>query len=250
MLLHTTSTGSGKPIILLHGYLSSSHYFTPLVRRLGTTHRVITIDLLGFGASPKPKGHYGYEQHIAALHETIESLDIAEPFALLGHSMGSLIALRYASQYGDRVRTLLLFNTPLFTNKTQMIESHKATGKHYQILLFSPIRHTLWSALRLVPHTSLRHRAPINYTDAVRIPRHAREGSYKNIIGDARLFTDIRKVAMPVLLIVGRYDRVVYQQNLQGKQLPSNVELRVVETGHHTIVKNTDIAEDLIRNFI
>lgn len=249
-ILYSEIKGNGKVLVLLHGYLSSSHYFKHISEELKTTHKVISIDLLGFGKSPKPRGNYTYEEHVAALHATLEHLKIASPFTLLGHSMGALIALRYAVKYGDTIDRLLLFNPPLFTNTNQMIEAHKASGRHYRVFLYSPARNGYWKALKLVPHTASKKRPAINFTDTLRMSRHAREGSYRHILGGSELFTDLRKTTMPVLIVNGRYDRSVYNKNLEGKELPSNVRLETVETGHHTLVKNVELAERLIQTFV
>ncbi|RYF28987.1 MAG: alpha/beta hydrolase [Chloroflexi bacterium] len=247
--LHTISRGSGPTVILLHGYLSSGHYFKSIQKRLAETHHVIAIDLLGFGKSPKPRADYTYDDHITAIHDTIEQLGVTKPYVLIGHSMGALIALRYTTVFADDVRSLQLFNPPIFSDINQMIETHKKTGRHYRMMLYSPIREGYWKALKAVPHNRSIRRPEINFADTVRMSKHAREGSYKNILGGAQFFSDLRKVTVPTSLIVGRYDRLVYQENLQTKELPSNIDLQIVETGHHTLVKNIDLGESLIRQF-
>lgn len=55
MSLHYHITGSGPTIILLHGFLSDSRYWRGITSSLSQHYRVVTIDLLGFGKSPKPK---------------------------------------------------------------------------------------------------------------------------------------------------------------------------------------------------
>lgn len=249
-ILYSQTSGRGEVIVLLHGYLSSSHYFKHIVQQLQSTHKVISIDLLGFGKSPKPRGDYTYQDQINALSATLQKLKITSPFTLLGHSMGALIALRYAVDYGDSISRLLLFNPPLFTHTNQMIESHKATGRRYRAFLYSPARNSYWKALKLVPHNISKKRPAINFTDTLRMSKHAREGSYKHILGGSEFFTDLRKTTMPVLLVNGRYDRAVYAENLAGKELPSNVQLEIVETGHHTLVKNVTLGDQLIQDFV
>lgn len=249
-LLHIETIGTGPVIVFLHGYLSSSQYFKHIRTLLAKDHTILTMDLLGFGASPKPRGNYTYNDHINAIHRTLQSLHITAPFILIGHSMGALISLRYATIYADDVRQLMLFNPPVFTDINQMIENHKKTGRHYRAMLYSPARGGYWKALQLVPHVRTRHRPAINFADTLAMSRHAREGSYRHILGGAEIFTDLRKTSMPVLLVNGRYDRAVYQENLATKELPSNVTVVTVETGHHTLVKNRHLAEEVIRSHL
>lgn len=248
--LHTTIRGNGQPIVLIHGFLSSSHYFKPLVRRLEKTHQVISIDLLGFGKSPKPRISYTFEDHTDALHRTLQQYAISTPFTLVGHSMGALIALRYAATYPDSIAQLQLFNAPMFTDASQMIEHHKSSGTHYRTLLYSRLRSGYWGALKLVPHNATSRRPPINFADTVRMSRHAREGSYKNIIASGEFFSDLRKITVDTVVVVGKYDRVVYQENLRGRSLPSHVTIQIVESGHHTLVKTIDEGERILRKHL
>ncbi|MDB5176545.1 MAG: alpha/beta hydrolase [Candidatus Saccharibacteria bacterium] len=249
-ILHSEISGQGKTIVLLHGYLSSSHYFKAIRPYLERDFTVVAIDLLGFGKSPKPRIDYTYEQHIDAVRQTIELLNIQKPFTLLGHSMGALIALRYAVDYPEEIDDLLLFNPPLFTDNDQMLETHKATGRHYRAMLHSPARHLYWPSLKLVPRNSTKYRGPINFTDSVRMSSRAREGSYRHIIGGAQAFNDLKKTWMPVLLVNGKYDRAVYIQNLARHKFPSNVTVQTIETGHHPLVKNVGLAEEVIRSHL
>lgn len=248
-LLHSHSSGQGDTIVLLHGYLSSGQYFKRLQKRLAIDHHVIALDLLGFGQSPKPKTDYTYDDHIDAIHATLQQLDITD-YALLGHSMGALIALRYATQYPAGIRKTLLFNPPLFTDREQMTTTHVSTGRRYRILLYSRGKRLYWMALRLVPRRYSKRRKPINFTDMISMNRHAREGSYYHVLGGATPFDDLNDVTIPTLLAVGLHDRDIYLDNLQGRTFPRHVTIRKIDADHHPIVRKLNMSEDLIRSYL
>ena len=89
---------------MVHGIASSSVTFERLVPLVEPFHRVIAIDLLGFGESPMPEdAEYTIDEHTAALARTIRSLRLREPFVLVGHSLGALIATRYAATHAGKV---------------------------------------------------------------------------------------------------------------------------------------------------
>jgi pimeloyl-ACP methyl ester carboxylesterase len=93
-----TDAGIGPVVILVHGIASSSVTFYEVIPMLTPNHRVIAVDILGFGASPAPDGcEYRLEDHVRALAATIRSLKLREPFVLVGHSLGGLISTRYAA---------------------------------------------------------------------------------------------------------------------------------------------------------
>lgn len=112
--------GSGEPILLLHGLLSSHSYWDEVAKHIPTNkYEVIAPDLLGFGQSDKPKDlDYKIDDHVAAIEKAVFD-NIKTPVTLVGHSMGAMIALRLATKYPDRVKSLVLVNLPLFPDAKQ-----------------------------------------------------------------------------------------------------------------------------------
>jgi pimeloyl-ACP methyl ester carboxylesterase len=115
LLSVTGDTGSGPVVVMIHGIASSSVTFVHLVPLLEPDHRVITIDILGFGSSPNPpESTYTLDEHVAALDRTIRTLGLREPFTLVGHSLGSLIAARYAATHRRALHRLVLVSSPIY----------------------------------------------------------------------------------------------------------------------------------------
>lgn len=107
--------GTGQPVILLHGIASSSATFDLVVPLLRDNHRVISLDLLGFGKSPSPAtASYTLEEHVASVDRTIRSLKLTGRITLVGHSLGSLIAARYAAQNPALFAHLILVSPPVY----------------------------------------------------------------------------------------------------------------------------------------
>ncbi len=250
-LLYSNVSGKGKQtIVLLHGYLASSQYFKHIRKRLEQRYHVVALDLLGFGRSPKPRIDYTYDDHIAAVRYTLDQLGVKRPYILLGHSMGALIALRYATLYGNAISKLLLFNPPLFANPSELIQTHRESGRRYRVLLYTRRRHLYWAVLNLLPKNRSAKRKAINLTDITSPSSRARERSYRHIIIDSRPFQDMRKLTVPTLLAVGDHDRYIYLENLRQRNLPTNITLRIIDTGHHPLVRDVDLSDNLIRSFL
>lgn len=99
----------GDTIVLVHGFLGSSYDYRYLSERLSETHRVIAVDLPGFGHSDKPLDYdYTRENQAETLASLMEALGI-ERYVLGGHSMGGDVVLRHADMYPERVEKLVLF---------------------------------------------------------------------------------------------------------------------------------------------
>jgi len=107
--------GTGPPLILVHGIASSHVVFQVVIPELAASNRVIAVDLLGFGLSPAPiDATYTVEEHVAYLHRTIRSLRLRRPAIIVGHSMGCLIASRYARRHPSAVAGLVLVSPPIY----------------------------------------------------------------------------------------------------------------------------------------
>ena len=92
--------GSGKPVVMIHGWPLHSamwEYQAPVLATNGM--RVITYDRRGFGKSSQPWGGYDYDTLAGDLHAIMENLDLREA-ALVGFSMGGGEIARYLSRYG------------------------------------------------------------------------------------------------------------------------------------------------------
>lgn len=91
-----TDTGSGPPLVFLHGWGSESSVFAGLVADLGNRHRCIRIDLPGFGKTPPPPAPWSSGEYAEWLRGLLESIGVNQP-VLLGHSFGGKVAARLAA---------------------------------------------------------------------------------------------------------------------------------------------------------
>ena len=110
--------------VFIHGIASDSSAFNGALKYLEGTQslkeiRFVAFDLLGSGKSQKSdKLKYNYGEQLEALHNSIEKLKIGDiPLVLVGHSMGTLIATRYADTYKKSVKELILVSPPVYTEK-------------------------------------------------------------------------------------------------------------------------------------
>jgi pimeloyl-ACP methyl ester carboxylesterase len=103
--LYYDDHGSGKPVVLIHGWpLSGRSWEKQLPALLEGGYRVITYDRRGFGDSSKPTSGYDYDTFAADLHALITKLDLRDA-ALVGFSMGGGEVARYLGTHGsERVR--------------------------------------------------------------------------------------------------------------------------------------------------
>ena len=105
--LHVDDTGgSGRPVVLIHGWPLSGASWSEQVPALESAgYRVITYDRRGFGRSDKPSKGYDYDTLTEDLHTLLGELDVSD-VTIVGFSMGGGEVARYFSKYGtDRVHS-------------------------------------------------------------------------------------------------------------------------------------------------
>lgn len=106
MLLHTHSSGSGKPVVLIHGLFGSFENLGVIARSLSADYQVINVDVRNHGRS----GHSDtmtYALMAEDLAQTLLDLGINKA-SVLGHSMGGKLAMAFALAYPERVDKLIL----------------------------------------------------------------------------------------------------------------------------------------------
>ena len=118
--LYYEDHGSGKPVVLIHGYpLSGASWEKQTAALLAAGHRVITYDRRGFGKSSQPTSGYNYDTFAEDLHKLVSQLELRD-FALVGFSMGGGEVARYIGKYGSKgvSKAVFISSVPPFLLKT------------------------------------------------------------------------------------------------------------------------------------
>jgi pimeloyl-ACP methyl ester carboxylesterase len=106
--------GAGEPVVLIHGFPTSGHLWTEVVPHVPPGHRVVVIDLLGFGRSDRPRARaVTVTAHADRAIELFDALGITRA-CVVGHDAGGGIAQSMAVRYPDRVSRLCLVDSVAF----------------------------------------------------------------------------------------------------------------------------------------
>lgn len=112
--LYYTQEGLGKPVIFLHGFMTSSHLWRGITPGLTYGNTIYALDLMGSGLSEKPQNQtYSIDTYVNQLSKFIEGFHLENPI-IGGHDIGGSIAALYAVRNPGKVRKLIVMNAPLF----------------------------------------------------------------------------------------------------------------------------------------
>jgi pimeloyl-ACP methyl ester carboxylesterase len=110
--------GEGDALVLIHGVGMNRGVWAPQVDALQDSFRVVSYDMLGHGASRLPTALPVLDEYAAQLAALLDHLQI-DVAHVVGHSMGSLIALEFALQYPARVASVVALNAVYDRTPTQ-----------------------------------------------------------------------------------------------------------------------------------
>lgn len=144
------ASADGRPtLLMLHGLGDSSESWVPVLDGLAERFRVIAPDLLGHGASDKPRADYSAAAFANGMRDLLNVLDV-ERVTVVGHSLGGGVAAQFAYQYPQRTERLALVS-PGGVDRDVSILLRLAAAPFSE--LFVPFAHT--SPGRLVARVGL-----------------------------------------------------------------------------------------------
>jgi 3-oxoadipate enol-lactonase len=235
--IHSLVEGDGPAVILAHGWAASHRDWEAQIPALvNAGYRVYAVDHLGHGESEKPPAAEAYtlENVYHAFCAWVDRILPAEPFALIGHSMGGYISILYASEHANRVRALGLID-PLYASE-QMTFSLKLFFSQPN-LLASAVRAApargIAALYRFTPHRQLPLTTRLKIARAY---KHASPLIAYLLHTFPSLENRLHQVTAPTMLIYGEKDTSLKPALFPqlARQLPNLVTLHSFANTSHT----------------
>ncbi|WBB78696.1 alpha/beta hydrolase [Micromonospora sp. WMMD882] len=110
--LHYVRTGSGPPLVLLHGWPETWWSWRHVMPELAREHTVIAFDLPGLGDSTVPSDGYDKATTARRIRQAVHALGFRQ-IELMGHDVGALVAYPYARDFPDEVTRVAVVESPL-----------------------------------------------------------------------------------------------------------------------------------------
>jgi pimeloyl-ACP methyl ester carboxylesterase len=110
-IVHYEVLGRGRPLVFLHGWVGSWRYWIPNMQAASTCCRAYALDLWGFGDTAKNPHYYSLLQQIELLNLFLRELGIGK-ITLVGHGLGAVVALLFATHNPGQLERLMLVGLP------------------------------------------------------------------------------------------------------------------------------------------
>lgn len=216
---------NGRTVLLFHGRNFPSSYWKPVIETLTEAgYRVIAPDQIGFGKSSKPTFDLHFDELARNTAKLLDELDIEE-VDVVAHSMGGMLSMRFARDFPDRVRRVLmtgpigledygLYVPPVPTEKLIAMEA-KVTPEDYRESLKTRYRLTLPDE-DLDPFVWAR----TGMRDSAEFPRWLRAfaNSAQMVLREPVVY-DMPFVKQPVLIVMGENDHVAPGKGAAPKEM-------------------------------
>lgn len=229
--------GDGPVIVFIHGIASSSATFARVIPQLSDRYRCISFDLLGFGDSPSPgDATFTIEEHVDSIRATIHSLKLDAPFILVGHSLGSLLAARYAARHPSKVSRLVLVSPPVYVPASQIGDPlvRARVGAYMRAYEF------LRTNKEFTMATADTLRRLFQLDEILDVSEHNWRAfvlSLQNCIETQTTISDIAAVRVPIDVVYGSLDQFIAPGTMRIIEQMRHVTMHRIEANDHLIRK-------------
>lgn len=221
-------------VLFLHGIGNSGESWQRVIQDLPSDIRVVVIDLLGFGKSPRPGwAIYNAKTQARSVIATFLKLNIRQPVIIVGHSLGGLVAVEVAHRYPLIVRSLVLCSPPFYkaSQQKKLLPSYDTLLKElYGLVQRYPEKFLLISQLAM--RLGLVDKSYNVTSETVPVYINALTAS---IINQTTL-NDALKLTVPTRILYGQFDPMVVFANFKwlAKHNP-HVTIKSLLVGHEML---------------
>lgn len=259
--LYSEVIGSGRPLVLLHGFGANVYTWKGIIPSLSANHKIIAIDLKGFGKSDKPQdNHYSARDQAALVSSLIIDQQLSD-FTIVGHSFGGAVALLTAIELKekgyDKLQSMVLIDPVAYDQSLPTFISVLRLPILGKILLqLIPEEFQAKQILRLVYHDQSKITPETIHAYATPLKESAAKWALQRT-SDQLIPSDLptiiskyKTLYYPTLIIVGKFDNIV------PPELPLKLSLDLplaklvtISSGHAPQEESPAETTELILNF-
>lgn len=244
-----TDKGKGSSVVLLHGFLENKSMWNDYILEISKKNRVITIDLLGHGATECLGYVHSMEDNADIVQAVLQELKIRKS-VLIGHSMGGYVALAFAEFYPENVKGIVLLNSTSRADsderKTNRDRAIKAVKQNYTAFVRMSIANLFSEKNRIILIDEIENVK----TEALKTPLQGIVASLEGMKIRKDREVILHFAAYPILLVLGREDPVLnYDENVTQIE-NTTVKLHTFNDGHMSTIENKQELMQVLLEFL
>jgi len=246
-------SGSGTPLILVHGYPLNRTLWRGQVKGLSGIARVIAPDLRGHGESKNTPGSFSMQLLAKDIWELIQNLGIKEPVVLCGLSMGGYICFEFYRNYPKMVKGMIL------TATKSTADSIEAKAKRDEAAELARDQGPLAIAAAMLP----KMMAPATYQAQPNLVEQVRKMmeniSTQTIVGDLKAMKNredstslLDKMDIPVLILHGMDDQIIpmTEVDTMKNRIKTSTLVLIPEAGHLLNLEQPNRFNQAVKEFM
>jgi pimeloyl-ACP methyl ester carboxylesterase len=245
-------SGEGRPLLFLHGWALAQHSYRHTLERLVRAgYRVYAPSLPGFGGTPGLPGgdDMSFERYAKWVDDFCVALELSEPAFCVGHSFGGGVAIRFAHDYPERVRCLVLVNSvggSVWQSSGGVVRTLAERplwdwGLHFpgDILPLKQMRRVLPVVLEDALPNLIR-----NPMAVLRVSKLARDADL------AAELDELKERRLPVVVLWGDQDRILPMDTFEELCRRLGTEGAVVHGSHSWLLADPDTFAEVLTNAV
>ncbi len=234
--------GSGYPVLLSHGYSSSSVMWKGQIAPLTDRYRLITWDMRGHGQTDSPPAHEDYSEALTVedMRALMAHLDVSQA-VVGGLSLGGYVSLAFYLAHPEMVRALILCDTgPGYRNEQARAQWNE----------------TAFRRAETFEQRGLDALGGSAEVQAARATHRSAEGLARAARGmlaqfDSRVIESLERIAVPTLLIVGANDTpFLNATDYMEKKIPGARKVVIADAGHSSNIDQPEAFNRAVREFL
>lgn len=236
-------------ILFIHGIGESNTIWNPIISKLPSDIRTVSIDLLGFGKSKKPRlVEYSAKTQARSVITTLLKNGLNNRMIIVGHSLGALVAVEIAKRYPLLIKDLILCSPPFYKEeyKSKLTKIRDAQLKKvYKFITRNPDDFTKLTELAIKYNMMSK-----SFNSSQEYIFSFMEALNASIINQTSM-DDVKLIEKPIIIIHGALDPLVIKKNLKeiARENP-NVKLLTILSNHDIAGIYTNIIVDTINETV
>ncbi len=229
-IVHYEVLGRGRPVIFLHGWVGSWRYWITSMQVTSTSYRAYALDLWGFGDTAHNVLNYSLEQQTSLIDRFLMEMGIGK-IALVGHGLGALVGMSFASRFPQSVDRMMAVSCPL-----------DYSAVHSRLRTAPALELTEW----------LSSRTPESNTALVDFAKADPQAIAASMVGlqSNNIFGKFRTLNIPCLLVYGDKDPGITTPDEEFSLSTMVHQIELENSGHFPMIDETIKFNRLLTDFL